>query len=113
MKRQKKIPFSGDDKVTRGATLSLAVVTPSHRTTEALLGPGNQPMHFFKALTRGGRSCAIVVKVEYLRRVQSNRLESSREGDTNHARDCLFASGPESIRILFRQTETARYHRKG
>jgi hypothetical protein len=42
-------------------------------------------MHFFKALTRGGTPCAIVVKVEYLRRVQSNRLHLSREGDTSHA----------------------------
>jgi hypothetical protein len=41
-------------------------------------------MHFFKAFTRGGTPCAIVVKEEYLRRVQGNRLHSSREGDTSH-----------------------------
>lgn len=43
-------------------------------------------MHFFKGLkfTRGGTPYAIVVKVEYLRRVQSNRLYSSREGDTSY-----------------------------
>jgi hypothetical protein len=64
-------------------------------------------MHFFKALTRGRRSCAIVVMVEYLRRVQSNRLHSSREGDTGH--DVLMAT----VLLMSTRETVIRFRERG
>ena len=43
---------------------------------EGSLAPGNQPMHFFKM-----SPYAMLVRVEYLRRIQSNRR---RAGDTGY-----------------------------